>query len=762
VSQVDITKGALVMKRRDGQENAGGGSAATGIISSPGYNPGGADILAALLGVDGTGSLLDADLLDGHEASYFALSGHSHSGIYEPANSNIQTHISSTSNPHNTTATQVGLGSVTNESKATMFTNPTFTGTASATTLHTTTLLSDHIGEHTTSHGVVFDNTVTMPASVIIPDGGTIGQAAGPLLNFDDTNNYLEITGCNVGINTTSPHNKLDVLGTISVRMGGVGTVASPYESIGILGSNSVGDTGIALPSINFLNTWSDNNNAWMNFHVRNATADCIPMMLNYDGTVKQPSFTAGFQGTNWQVTLAGAAEFNSMLIRGSLTVKELILNQLRYQDGGLLVGAGGGKVKSVYSSTLGSEVLYMEDPQGSAMIPFTDGAIVLMQVFNINRTTIVKKIVRQVSATTNGRVSLTTTTGWTTGNDAGVFETGDVVVVIGHTSTAAYSNNIYMSAVDSDNPFIRMQAGVDSYSKWSLGTKTSIKLQIGNLAGLASYDIVPASPGHGLYCSNVYLSGMIVATSGNIGGWDITSTYLKKDTGTEATSSGLAPSDYPFYAGATYANRATAPFRITPAGALTATGIAELGTATASYGGKTSNIAIKNADIWENSYNSDSSAIHVNRFGYNGGATVFRDFRVYDGKGSVLILDCQGAVGTAFIKRLDVSDTAVFWNSLSVATGYTATFNGYIRTSASYNTLFSHPVGLGNTPNTYACLDLQYGKRASGAMGTFIIPILTTTERNALTGTNGMMHWNSITNNLEFYYGGWKSIALV
>lgn len=33
---------------------------------------------------------------------------HNHSGTYEPANSNIQTHVSSTSNPHNTTASQIG------------------------------------------------------------------------------------------------------------------------------------------------------------------------------------------------------------------------------------------------------------------------------------------------------------------------------------------------------------------------------------------------------------------------------------------------------------------------------------------------------------------------------------------------------------------------------------------------------------------------------------------------------------------------------
>ena len=42
-------------------------------------------------------------------------------------------------------------------------------------------------------------------ADIILPDGGTIGQSAGPLLTFDDTNNYLEITGCRVGIGLSIP-----------------------------------------------------------------------------------------------------------------------------------------------------------------------------------------------------------------------------------------------------------------------------------------------------------------------------------------------------------------------------------------------------------------------------------------------------------------------------------------------------------------------------------------------------------------------------
>lgn len=64
-----------------------------------------------------------------------------------------------------------------------------------------------------------FTGIVTMNSSVIIPDGGTIGQAAGPLLAFDDTNNYLEITGCKVGIGTTTPISILNLVAETSLAI---------------------------------------------------------------------------------------------------------------------------------------------------------------------------------------------------------------------------------------------------------------------------------------------------------------------------------------------------------------------------------------------------------------------------------------------------------------------------------------------------------------------------------------------------------------
>ena len=51
----------------------------------------------------------------GTTAETVAQGNHNHSGTYEVANSNIQTHINSTSNPHNTTKAHVGLSNVSND-----------------------------------------------------------------------------------------------------------------------------------------------------------------------------------------------------------------------------------------------------------------------------------------------------------------------------------------------------------------------------------------------------------------------------------------------------------------------------------------------------------------------------------------------------------------------------------------------------------------------------------------------------------------------
>jgi hypothetical protein len=348
--------------------------------------------------------------------------------------------------------------------------------------------------------------------------------------SWDSSTLYVDATNHRIGIGTTAPLNTLDVKVATNQHIGI--RQANGYASLGTF--NDVGLAYVRMDvdaSVLNLNSASGGNVGI------GTTSPNKLLTLADSGNIGSLTFTSGWgQPGGWKITNTSSLyelEVDSLRVRGGMSVREIIVNQLRYQDGGLLIGSGGGKIKSVYSSSLGSEQLYFEAPNGTAMSPFASGSIVMLQIFDINRTTIIKKIVRQVSAVQGGdmRVDLTTTAGWTTGNDTGTFAAGDYVVAIGHTGTAALQNNIYMSATDGNNPFLRMQAGVDSYAKWSIGTKTSIKLQLGNLADLASYDIISASPGYGLYCNNVFLSGTIVASAGTIGGWTLNTDAIYSGT---------------------------------------------------------------------------------------------------------------------------------------------------------------------------------------------------------------------------------------
>jgi hypothetical protein len=65
---------------------------------------------------------------------------------------------------------------------------------------------------HLATTGVLTIAGAVIGASgIVMADGATIGQAAGPLIAFDDTNNYLEITGANVALGYTAAVARLHV-----------------------------------------------------------------------------------------------------------------------------------------------------------------------------------------------------------------------------------------------------------------------------------------------------------------------------------------------------------------------------------------------------------------------------------------------------------------------------------------------------------------------------------------------------------------------
>lgn len=603
---------------------------------------------------------------------------------------------------------------------------------------------------------------------------GTTALQYSANFTFDDTTNYLYING-RVGIRHAAPKTKLHIWSGVTTGDGTSTEVLRLQDAWGSAGDGplmrftnyhasgttpNAGEYNLAgIAGRDFAGNWAGG----LVFMTPNpgdtgGSALVDRMVIREDGNVVHPDFTTGFQGTHWQIAEDGDAEFRDVLISGGLQVYELIINRLHYQCGGLIIGAGGGKVKTVHVATQGSEQLEFEDPEGDSMLPFTVGAIVMLQDFDLNRTAVIKKIIRQV-ASINGQVlTLTTTTGWVIGDDTGIYAYGDEVVAIGHVSNSALDSNIYMSAVDSDNPFMRVYDGVNSYSKWSLGDKTAIKLQLGNLESLAGYDIVPVDPGYGLYSDNVYLKGKIVASSGEIGGWVITSDmisksitanrFLKINAANASYGTGFSlyransdisardvkiiqmgqlytqgnslilSGDYGFQikrletTGPTYSDLVyfgayaayIAGWKIDSDAIYTGTkkstdGYSAVGITLDSDGsihapnfylnsdgaiaarniiletdpdGDGYGIKIEGSDIYESKLNTANSITNINRIGYNGGTTQFRQTRIGNGKGATL-LAVLGATGPSggyvSIRRPYITGPFQFWDSTCAST---------------------------------------------------------------------------------------------
>ena len=118
------------------------------------------------------------------------------------SSSSLSSHTASTSNPHSVTATQVGLGNVTNESKATMFASPTFTGTPVAPTqsagnnttrLATTAFVTTAIGNITASD-VGLGNVTNESKSTILTSPALTGSPTAPTQSSGDNSTKIATT----------------------------------------------------------------------------------------------------------------------------------------------------------------------------------------------------------------------------------------------------------------------------------------------------------------------------------------------------------------------------------------------------------------------------------------------------------------------------------------------------------------------------------------------------------------------------------------
>jgi len=363
---------------------------------------------------------------------------------------------------------------------------------------------------------------------------------------------------------------------------------------------------------------------------------------------------------------------------------------------------------------------------------------------------------------------------------------TGYDYVRLGNAIDSSRRGSVYLTADDSAAPFIDIVDGVRFHSDWnSAGVR---RARVGKLSGISDSDLGGTLSGYGLYGNNVYLKGQIVVTGGDLGGLaaadvnantttidggkitansitagqitagTITATQIAAGTITAdkltvSTLSAITANMGSLTAGSIVigsankiwlndstdgalniggATKASAPFQVSAAGALTATNATVTGAITASSGSIAGFLTIgASGGIYQGSGTSGTPTTGLKIWnsggtgriaGYNAGAVQFdiaTDGMAYFGANNIrLASDGQRLVlPSSSSLNISTSTAAIRWfPAIDSTPGVGMDFAGqvaYINTSGGGNVLdglFTSYVGSTNYTTRAARIGMQAG----------------------------------------------------
>jgi hypothetical protein len=396
-------------------------------------------------------------------------------------------------------------------------------------------------------------------------------------------------TSGNVGIGITSPGAKLDVNGKIRGDWAEFTTVNNTDPGSDDLNVSGYGILGNRTTNPVFLHNYGNggiriSSNAALGTSNGMLVKDTA-VTVEGSTTVGYTTFNSGFGGNGWRIDGNANAEFQNLTVRGTFSVYELLAQQIRATNGSLLVATSG----KVDTSTGGSTGTLTFDTGNVYGHGFLANDIILAQRLDTGGTSLKRSFLRVDSRVDSGSLTYTVLNGDNP-------EAGQEFVRIGNTSNADRQGHIYLTADDSNAPYIGVRDGVSAYTDFTSGTGSVEKVRVGRLDGVTSANFGSLS-GYGLWASgSVYLEGGVNATFGLIGGWTLNADSI---TGGDAT---LAPTGnltlgqsndvvrlsaddgtYRLWTG--HATAGSAPFRVTKAGAVTATSATITGNITAETG---------------------------------------------------------------------------------------------------------------------------------------------------------------------------------
>jgi hypothetical protein len=351
-------------------------------------------------------------------------------------------------------------------------------------------------------------------------------------------------------------------------------------------------------------------------------------------------AFVSGFAGSGWRVDYGittaskASAEFDDLTIRGRMRVYELLIQQIRATNGSVFVSSAS-KVVAVASDinplwTFNGVQATLNGSNATLTVAYytidtavdkdndsgTDrdlyhgflyGDIIRAQQVRWNGSIFTGLIQSNMEVT--AILSLTQYQAALVSGDAPAV--GYDYVRFGNSVDTTRRGAIYLTADDAAAPFIDIVDDIVSHDDWN--TPGKIKARLGKLTGISDVDFGGALSGYGLYSQNVYLKGAIWATSGQftgtvyanagvfqgtisaasgtVGGWAIGATSLTAGSSTTTVGIDSGGTNPAIYAGS--ATPGSAPFRVTNAGALTATDATVTGQLIASSGGISGNFYV-------------------------------------------------------------------------------------------------------------------------------------------------------------------------
>jgi len=207
--------------------------------------------------------------------------------------------------------------------------------------------------------------------------------------------------------------------------------------------------------------------------------------------------------------------ELDSLFVRGTLNAYEFRINRFRASNGSIIV-TDAVKAKSglTYDSNAGKYYFEVEDV---SEITFQANDLIQAQAFNGISVYNHQFKVYSINST---KIYVVNPDG---SNPTQVDISNKEFVRLGNTTNKSRKSFISLSVGNTifSNPSIEIWDGVNSFTR----TSSMIKVRMGNLGGLTFNGINIG--GYGLYSTNAYLQGVINATSGKIGNWDISGGYL-------------------------------------------------------------------------------------------------------------------------------------------------------------------------------------------------------------------------------------------